>query len=263
MPVIHGITFNDDRLQERTAKNLLGSHAGVICLSIILAILQVVGWAVTRGPMEQYQEAVSTESQNRFSSAGATTSGVFSLIIGIIILIGIPSTIYFFARKGLQESNASILQGLCIFDSYCAYCSILGTLSALNTILQYSYISSYVDTVECNPNGVTKDGVFHSGKDNYSQEKCESAIDAWKDLGNAAMATGVITMLICLCQAGACAFATHQANTANGVVKQGKAFVGAPRFNQQNVVACPAQPGMTGAVVVGQPVMGQPVMAQG
>jgi len=198
------------------------------------------------------------EQQNRWEKASGNSAGIINIIIVIIVLIAIPATTYFFVRKGLLESNASVLQGICVFDGYCAYCSFFGTLVCINTILQWTYMSNYVHDHECGQDGVTKDGRNFDKPRGYTQEKCEKARSAVNDWASATIGVYVIVLLICLCQAGICAFATMQANNANGIIKQGKAFVGAPRFSQSDIVACPGQ---TGAVVMGQPVTGQPIQA--
>lgn len=103
--VIHGIPFNDeDARQTKTAKQLLGSHAGVIALSIVAAICQLVVFFVARGVVSDYQQQVGTETGWR-SRAGGGGSEFLSLAITMVILIGVPGLVYFFLRQGLQKKQ--------------------------------------------------------------------------------------------------------------------------------------------------------------
>lgn len=253
--VIHGIPFNDEDARQQ----LLGSHAGVIALSIVAAICQLVVFFVARGVVSDYQQQVGTETGWR-SRAGGGGSEFLSLAITMVILIGVPGLVYFFLRQGLQKNSAQILQGICLLDGYCAYCSLLGVLTYIQGILTWNFMSSTTEEYQCQQDGISHpDGTFQKYKDDFNQEKCETTLTAVADIHSVILAVNAIGMIICICNAGICAFATMQANTAHSIVKQGKAFVGTPAVVM--MATNPGQPAVIGqpAIVMGQPVIGTPI----
>jgi len=250
MPLVHRVAFNDNFEQVKTASGLLNAHAGVIVLAAIAALCQLVIYIVTRGPMNEYNEAVGDRSGNLWV-------GSLGQFASIVASVGLPIVAYFFARKGLAENSGSLLQGICLVDGSCTCCALLSSIMAIQAMIVWTWMSSQVDDVVCGPAGWTSsDGKFHKNGD-YTQEKCESAKKAVADLHSAAMAMYVILMIIDLLLACTCAYGTFQANSAHRTVKQGKCFVGAPPVPV--MIAAHGQPNP--AVVIGQPVVGTPVKA--
>jgi len=254
MPLVHRIAFNDNFEQVKTASGLLNAHVGVVVLAAIAALCQLIIYIVTRGPVNEYNEAVRPE-EARWERSGGFWVGGLGQFASIVIFVGLPIVAYFFARKGLAENSGSLLQGICLIDGSCTYCAFLSSIVAIQAMIVWSHRSSQVDDVMCGRAGWTSsDGEFHQHED-YTQAKCESTKKAMADLRSPALAMYAILMIIDLFLACTCAYGTFQANNAHRTVKQGKCFVGAPPAPV--MITTTGQPNAT--VVIGQPVVGTPI----
>uniref|UniRef100_A0A7S4VTT7 Uncharacterized protein n=1 Tax=Alexandrium monilatum TaxID=311494 RepID=A0A7S4VTT7_9DINO len=258
MSKVFGLQIEDPRLV-RIARRLLYAQGCVFALSMAYGVVQIALQFVLRHAVIEAESSSGEESERSFMGSSSLS------IMQTLVSLGIPFTLFIFARAALQGNNSDWLMLVTIADACGACCSCLAMISSSASVIFYQFLAKWSGDYDCSSAPVNGGAVPYAQDGGYNQTQhraptpaevatCKQGMaDAsglFHLLGRLALVAtifGVLDVLLC-------GFAASKASEANTALKQDLVFVVPPQpAPLQELCTQPA--GMGGTVmVVGHPV---------
>uniref|UniRef100_A0A7S0AWH8 Uncharacterized protein n=1 Tax=Pyrodinium bahamense TaxID=73915 RepID=A0A7S0AWH8_9DINO len=274
MGKVCGLDISDPR-QERTAKALLYAQTGILCLSLIYGLVQIILQLKLEEAASE-AELFSGETSQRPVGSGAGLS-----IVQTLFALAIPFALLIFARAAISGNQAEWMMILSVVDACGACCACMGMIGSISAIVLYRWLASWALEYDCTTMDV-QDSTYFRDSQSYDSPgygfssqtnstltaadvaRCRSGMEDASGLFHLLANLAIVAAIFGLLDTCLCGFAATQATEANQRLKQNLVFTGPPRPPVQQIYA---QPGTAvpanGPVVVGQPVYGQPVVVVG